>query len=314
MKISVAIPAYNAAATLKATLDSVLCQTAPAAEILVMDDGSSDATSAILKSYEPRIRAFRQINGGASSARNALVAEARGDMIAFLDSDDLWHPRYLEVQRRLFDLYPTAVAYFVAHHNFTGLGVYEWKDPAASEEVVVEQLEPRNFLRRFRVAPGHFILSFCCVPRRVLDVMGCEPFRLRVAEDVYFFNLLPFLGTVVFASRPLLGVYRGRAGSLASNRLNCAEAEVNALELTEERYRRANLELLREFRSTLPSKRRAFAKMLLGVGRAAEARRQLRSSLTYSNDPLSFVKSLGLLSASYLPRLLQPQWPSIQRQ
>lgn len=315
MKISVLIPAYNAAATIQATLDSVLRQTVSADEILVMDDGSSDETATILKRYEPRVKALRQANGGLSSARNALIANAQGDLIAFLDSDDLWHPRYLETQRDVFALHPEAAALFVGHVSFTGFGPFDWGGVNTDGQLQVEIFEPSSFMRRFRTAPGHFIMSFCCVPKRVLEGIGSEPFKLRApAEDVYFLNILLFWGPIAFASAPILGAYRGREGSLASNRLKCAENEVNAFQLLEERYRAAtDVRLAKEFERTFVSKRRTCAKLLLAAGRVLEARGQLRRSLRQSGNPISVAKSFGLLSLSYLPRSLQPKWPPVDR-
>lgn len=315
MKVSVLIPAYNSAATIRATLDSVLCQTAPADEILVMDDGSTDETATILKLYEPRIRVFWQPNGGVSLARNALITRARGDLIAFLDSDDVWHPGYLELQHKLYERCPEAAAVFAAHANFSGLGSYSWDHARSDGQISVEIFEPLSFFRRFQIAPGHFVLSFCCVPKRVLEGIGSLPFNLRVAEDVYFCNLLPFWGPVAFASAPFLGAYRVREGSLASNRLKCAEGEINAFQLLEKHYRSgADDRLVREFERAVASKRRAYAKILQGVGRTLEARGQLKRSLRQSTDPASLAKSLALLSLTYLPRSLQPKWPPVDRQ
>ena len=315
MRVSVLVPAYNSAATIAATLDSVLRQTMPPDEILVMNDGSIDDTATILRSYEPHIKVFSQSNGGLSSARNKLIAEAQGDLIAFLDSDDLWHPRYLEMQRQLFTDYPEAAALFVNHTNLCGFGSYNWEPIDADAKPIVEILEPVKFLGRYRTAPGPFVMSFCCVPKRVLENIGGEPFKLRVTEDVYFCSLLPFWGPVIFASAPTLAAYRIREGSLASNRLNCAKGELDAYELVENFYRDArDLRLVREFEKTVATKRRAYAKILLGLGRTLEARGQLRRSLAQSGDPTSLVKSWGLLSVSYLPSSLQPSWPSVGRQ
>ena len=206
MKVSVVIPAYNCAATIQATLDSVLQQTVPADEILVMNDGSTDETATVLKLYEPRIMVFWQPNGGLSSARNALIAKTQGDLIAFLDADDVWHPTYLEMQRKLYERFPGAAAVFAAHTNFDGLASYDWDHSRSNSQASVEIYEPLSFFRRFQRAPGHFIMSFCCVPKRVLEGLGSEPFKLRApAEDVYFCNLLPFWGTVAFHSAPFLG-------------------------------------------------------------------------------------------------------------
>jgi len=316
MKVSVLIPAYNCAATIAATLDSVLRQTVPPDEIIVMNDGSTDETAAVLKLYEPRIKALWQPNSGLSSARNALIARAQGDLIAFLDSDDLWHPKYLQMQRKLYERCPQAVAVFAAHANFPGLGLYDWDHTDTDGQISVEIFEPLGFLRRFQRAPGHFIMSFCCVPKQTLERMGGEPFKLRApAEDVYFCNLLALIGAVAFYSAPMLGAYRLREGSLASNRLKCAEGEVRAFRLLEQHYRGGiDGRLVREFGRGFASKRRAYAKILLGLGRNSEAREQLWNSLGDSSDPSSLAKSLALLSVTYLPRSLQPRWPPVDRQ
>ncbi len=98
-KVSVVIPTYNRADKVQMGIHSVLAQTFSDFEIVVVDDGSSDNTEEILKeAFGDRIRYFRQSNQGASIARNRGVAEARGEWIAFLDSDDIWEPTKLEWQ------------------------------------------------------------------------------------------------------------------------------------------------------------------------------------------------------------------------
>ena len=96
--VSVVIPAYNAAATLAATLDSVLAQTYPHIEIVVVDDGSRDDTAGVLARYAPRVRAIRQANGGLAAARNAGLSAATGEFIALLDADDLCEPERIGAQ------------------------------------------------------------------------------------------------------------------------------------------------------------------------------------------------------------------------
>jgi len=96
--VSVVIPAYNAAATLPDTLDSVLAQTYPHIEIVVVDDGSRDGTSDVLARYAPRVRGIVQANGGLAAARNAGLAQAQGRFIALLDADDLCEPERIGAQ------------------------------------------------------------------------------------------------------------------------------------------------------------------------------------------------------------------------
>src|SRR5438045_2731868 len=103
--VSVVIPSYNRAHLIGETLDSVLAQDVPGMEILVVDDGSTDATEAVvLGRYGDRVRYVRQANGGPACARNTGIREASAPLIAFLDSDDLWSPgklrKQLEMLRR----------------------------------------------------------------------------------------------------------------------------------------------------------------------------------------------------------------------
>jgi len=96
--VSVIIPAYNKASTIASTVESVLKQTFQNFEIIVVDDGSTDGTKEKVLSLGDRIRFFQQERGGVSAARNRGIQEARGEFVSFLDGDDLWMPRKLELQ------------------------------------------------------------------------------------------------------------------------------------------------------------------------------------------------------------------------
>jgi glycosyltransferase involved in cell wall biosynthesis len=99
--VTVIIPAYNAAATLGDTLCSVRGQTYYDLEILVVDDGSQDDTSAIAEHHaqaDSRVRLIRQVNAGVAAARNNALRQARGEWVAPVDADDLWHPEKIARQ------------------------------------------------------------------------------------------------------------------------------------------------------------------------------------------------------------------------
>ena len=97
--VSVIIPTFNRADIIRETLDSVLAQTYSNFEAIVIDDGSADRTRAVVSAYrDPRIKYSYKENGGLSSARNAGLDLARGEFIAFLDSDDVWHSWKLAAQ------------------------------------------------------------------------------------------------------------------------------------------------------------------------------------------------------------------------
>jgi glycosyltransferase involved in cell wall biosynthesis len=101
-QVSVIIPTYNRAGCLREAVDSVLSQEFSGFELIVVDDGSTDETPQLLREYGDSIRVLRQENRGVSAARNAGIASGRGELIAFLDSDDIWLPGKLARQVDFF--------------------------------------------------------------------------------------------------------------------------------------------------------------------------------------------------------------------
>jgi glycosyltransferase involved in cell wall biosynthesis len=99
--ITVVVPVYNGARFLAEALDSVLAQSLTPAEIVAIDDGSTDESPSILAAY-PQVRVLRQENAGCARARNRGVAEARFHFVAFLDQDDVWHRERLEQEQNAF--------------------------------------------------------------------------------------------------------------------------------------------------------------------------------------------------------------------
>jgi glycosyltransferase involved in cell wall biosynthesis len=114
-QVSVVMPVYNGERFLQESLESVWAQTFDDYELICVDDGSTDGSSALLARYGQRIRVVRQANAGQSAARNAGVSLARGRYVAFLDQDDLWYPSKLMTQVAALDRNPTSV---LVHCNF----------------------------------------------------------------------------------------------------------------------------------------------------------------------------------------------------
>ncbi len=118
--VSVIIPTYNRWSYLQMTIDSVLAQTYPHIEIIVVNDGSTDQTAEMLLEYSNRVRVISQTNQGGTAARNTGLSKARGTYITFLDHDDLMLPNKLERQIALLEQYPEIA---VAHCRWQYIGV-----------------------------------------------------------------------------------------------------------------------------------------------------------------------------------------------
>ncbi|HNX97448.1 MAG TPA: glycosyltransferase, partial [Candidatus Aminicenantes bacterium] len=124
MSVSVIIPVYNGESTLIEAVESVRSQASDSLEIIVVDDGSTDRTDAVIRTLGPKVRSFRQANAGPAAARNRGLTEARGDRIAFLDADDLWAPGKLARQLDFLERHPEVDVVQGMSHPFRD----EWRD------------------------------------------------------------------------------------------------------------------------------------------------------------------------------------------
>ncbi len=171
------MPAYNYARYLREAIDSALAQSYPPLEVIVVDDGSTDATPEVLASYGDRIRVLRQSNRRAAAARNAGIAAARGEYVAFLDADDVWPRRKLELQMARFDADPSLGLVHGGVQTFDAAGrtLQVWLD--GLEGRVAEEMLRLD--REVITAPGSNIV----VPKRVAEEIGGFDERLLPSED-----------------------------------------------------------------------------------------------------------------------------------
>jgi glycosyltransferase involved in cell wall biosynthesis len=157
MRVSVVVAAYNAEAYIAEAVGSVLGQTVPPHEVIVIDDGSTDATRNVLGQFGDRITVLTKENSGQAVAVNKALATAQGELIGFCDADDLWMPRKLELQLALLDRQGDVEAVFGKVEQFVSPDV-----PAAQRE----RLKPA-----VAVMPGE--LKQCMLIRRAaLDRAG----------------------------------------------------------------------------------------------------------------------------------------------
>jgi glycosyltransferase involved in cell wall biosynthesis len=171
-ELSVIIPCHNAAAHLPAAVASIRTQGVPVAEIIVVDDGSTDGTAALAKTLGAGVRVLRQTNAGPAAARNAGIRAARGAAIAFLDADDLWAPGWLATALPV--LHATPATRMVLGH------MQPFHDEAACDEAAG---------RRVLHGPPFFLFVFGCgvYRRRVFDEVGPIDETMRVSEDTDWF-------------------------------------------------------------------------------------------------------------------------------
>ncbi len=144
-KFSVVIPAYNAGAYIADCLNSVLAQSDRDFEVIVVNDGSTDNTAAIVLEFvDPRVRLVRRPNGGLAAARNTGIQAARGELAAFLDADDRWCPEKLAAHRQALDLDPEAsvsydwAAFIDQQGDRTGLCMAQSRITLTSEALLLK--------------------------------------------------------------------------------------------------------------------------------------------------------------------------------
>ena len=160
--IAVVIPLYKGAQFIRAALDSILSQSVPASEIVVVDDGSPDDSGAIASSYGERVRVIRQENAGAAVARNRGLAECRSDWIAFLDQDDLCETDRLLRTREAILKHPSALWVY---------SDYTRHDAMTGERRYVRTPGPEEYARLVRFK-CHVMPSFSTINRRALTELG----------------------------------------------------------------------------------------------------------------------------------------------
>lgn len=197
-KISVVIPCCNAEAYIEEAIRSVINQSLPPREVIVIDDGSTDGSAAVADSVDPMVRVISQQNRGVSVARNRGFEEAKGDWIAFLDADDLWEPTKLEEQVKL--IANDVVCIHTAYYRFGA---------------------DRRTVNYAKVPPTkRYSLEFIAVngvlnPSSILvrsSIRARFPKGIKQAEDVIFSLDLCHEGRLRMVPRPLVG-YRVHTAS-----------------------------------------------------------------------------------------------------
>ncbi len=203
MFFSVVIPLYNKERQIAGTLRSVFAQTCADYEIIVVDDGSTDGSAAVVESlHDPRIRLIRQANAGVSAARNLGIAEARGEYIALLDADDEWRPEYLATIAALIRKYPQcdvfATNYSHVDSNGKTFPTILRKIPFDGDDGILY-----NYFEVASVSSPP-ICSICITARKeAFQSVGGFPLGIKSGEDLLTWARLAARYKIAYSKKPL---------------------------------------------------------------------------------------------------------------
>lgn len=208
-QVSVMVPVYNQVRFVAATLDSVLAQSYPYIEVIVVDDGSTDDTPRVLETYAHRVQIIQQVNRGLAGARNTGYLASRGEYLLFLDSDDLLHP----------DMIARHVSFLEAYPDF-GLCYCAWQQISEDGTRVLGEVHPNeqgHVLAKILRRTFFFFASGTLLRRAAFERAGLFDDSLRWGEDADLWLRLAHAGFAFgYIDQALLN-YRIRAHSMTAS-------------------------------------------------------------------------------------------------
>jgi glycosyltransferase involved in cell wall biosynthesis len=219
------MPVYNGEQFLRQAIESVLSQTYLAWELIVVDDGSTDGTRDILAAFGPRIRTVHQEHRGLSTARNVAIQMARGEYIAFLDSDDMWDPEFLQT------LVPFAFQHPQAALVYCGSRLMDAEDRDLPQSSAA-RLVPNDMVYNTLLRENFLIASTVLARRSAILAAGAFDPMLKSAEDWDLWQRLAKRN--IFAGIPKrLAHYRLHSASLSTN---VSQMRQSILEMVEKHF------------------------------------------------------------------------------
>lgn len=270
--ISVIIPTYNYGRFIAAAVESALGQTLAPAEVIIVDDGSADTTAEAVARFGGRVRYIRQENAGVCRARNRGVKESRGELIAFLDADDIWEPTKLEKQAAIFAADKATGLVHCGMREFdseTGRTIalhLEGGEGRVAEELLLWE-------KPVIIGPGGTIM----VTREAFDVAGGFDERLRCGEDWDFCYRVARRYKVGFVREPLVNY---RSHPAAAHR-NVREMERGMGLFYEKAFAEGGPEILRLRRRALGNYNRILAGSYFQAGQYGDFLRTAAKSVWY---------------------------------
>lgn len=193
IKVSVIIPTYNRAKFIKDAIESVLNQTYKNFEIIVIDDGSTDNTREILAQYGKKIKVLTQENKGAPAARNKGIREAKGEYLAFLDSDDIWYPLKLEKQIKVMEQ---------TKAGFVHTARYE-VDVVNNKRSSLLPLLPAKSSRDFLSGKTHISMTVL-VAKELVVKAGLFDENILTTDDTDLWIRIAKIADIIYINEPLM--------------------------------------------------------------------------------------------------------------
>ncbi len=218
-RVSVVMPAFDAEQTVGAAISSVLWQTYSDLEAVVVDDGSTDATGAIADSFPEPVRVVTQENAGVAAARNRGIAEARGELIAFCDADDVLLPRHLQALVEVYDRVG-GIATSNCYWLFPG-GIH-------TSRVRYKGGFPPPQRQRLAILEQNFVSTMSLFAKTLLAELGPFDVERRRAEDWDFWLRAIYAGRRVALQPRPLALYRWGSAGLSADR-DEMDADVEAV-------------------------------------------------------------------------------------
>jgi glycosyltransferase involved in cell wall biosynthesis len=220
MRISVVIPSYNRRHTLERALQSVFEQTSPADEVILVDDGSTDGSSEMVRQLFPQVKVLTQPNLGVSAARNCGIKAARFEWIALLDSDDSWLPQKIDQIRGAQKLQPG----FVLYHSDEiwmrrGVRVNPMQKHRKSGGWIFEQCLPLCV-----ISPSATVIS-----KSTVEALGMFDEQLPACEDYDLWLRLCHRFPVHYINQPLITKYGGHDDQLSQQHSAMDRFRIRAL-------------------------------------------------------------------------------------
>jgi len=226
-RVSVIIPSYNCARYLRRAIDSASEQTYKDYEIVLVDDGSTDDTKDVVMQYGQKVTYLYQQNQGLSAARNQGISKASGELLAYLDADDMWYPEKLERQVAFLDAHPecgivhSEMSIINEQDEVLHVRFYEETQRSVPQGYCMQQL-----LMRCHIQPVTVVER-----RNLFDLVGGFDKRLLVAQDYLHWIMIAAEGQAVGYLAEPLGKYRWRAGSLIGNQPRLLEDYVRICDI-----------------------------------------------------------------------------------